>query len=228
MTKKRIFNVSVRKLNQERKNSTILTIDDDEIIILGGSHPLTAELRSWNRDLEDYHFKDFTSSIDNLDLLYPPYEYSAVLPTMSIRPHRFQPKPRHEFDLTSSFIFGCSLQNYIVEITKEHQIKFYPSPLDFHNQAYQVSVRIDNENALFLGGKTNDLQRSSDKVYNCKISEMSCVEMSHMGYKRYLFTAVYFEVRLYLIEFLLIFEGLCLRGGRCVPFWRLSKDFELV
>ena len=169
-------------------------INKDEIIIIGGSNQLSAEIRTWNRDLEDYNFEDAFFSVNSSEHLYPPYQYTPVLPTFSIKPKKLKLQNQITFNTSSSFILCGSEDSFILEITEEHQIKFHMTPLSLKLRNYQVSIRIYQNYAILIGGKSKIGNRSSREVFLCDISNMNCIKKQNMNHPRYDFTAVQLDV----------------------------------
>lgn len=121
--------LSLRDMHKKRAGAINLAVSHDEIIVLGGDRHKTAELRSWNRILGDYNWTDCTKKIKNLELIGRPTEYVSAQPTFVINAPDDANFPI--FKTSSNFIFGNELTPFMMEITKEHMVKFYPAPLKF-------------------------------------------------------------------------------------------------
>jgi hypothetical protein len=121
--------LSLRDMHKKRAGAIILDVSHDEIIALGGDREKTAELRSWNRYLGDYSWTDCTKKIKNLDFIGKPTEYISAEPTFVINAADDDNFPI--FKTSSNFIFGNELMPFMMEITQNHMVKFYPAPLKF-------------------------------------------------------------------------------------------------
>lgn len=121
--------ISLRSMREKRGGAIILEVSHDEIIALGGDKKKTAEFRSWNRILGDYNWTNCTKKIKNLDLIGRPTEYISAEPTFVVNATDDDHFPI--FETSSNFIFGNELMPFMMEITQEHMVKFFPAPMKF-------------------------------------------------------------------------------------------------
>lgn len=121
--------ISLRSMREKRGGAIILEVSHDEIIALGGDKKKTAEFRSWNRILGDYNWTNCTKKIKNLDLIGRPTEYISAEPTFVVNATDDDNFPI--FETSSNFIFGNELMPFMMEITQEHMVKFFPAPMKF-------------------------------------------------------------------------------------------------
>jgi hypothetical protein len=108
--------LNLREMRKKRTGAIVLDVSHDEIIVLGGDKEKSAEIRSWNKYLEDYSWSDCTDKIKNLELIGRPTEYISVEPTYVINASNDDKLP--VFETSSNFIFGNEMMPFMMEITK--------------------------------------------------------------------------------------------------------------
>jgi len=119
--------LSLRDMRKKRSGSIMIDVCHDEIIVLGGDKNKTAEIRSWNRYLDDYSWTDCTKKIKNLNLIGRPTEYISAEPTYVIDFTEDEMPPN--LSNTSRYIFGNELMPFMMEICTDHMVRFFPAPL---------------------------------------------------------------------------------------------------
>lgn len=121
--------LSLRDLSEDRSNSITIPIKFDEVLVLGGAgagSKKTAEKRTWNSHIQDYKFTNI-GTISGSEHVEHPDEYSNVTKTFCINALDDDNFPA--YDLNSNFLFGNEEMPFLMEITGDMKIEFYPAPL---------------------------------------------------------------------------------------------------
>ena len=155
-------------MGSKRTSPIAIEVAHDEIIVIGGNtKEATAEIRKWNRYLEDYSWTPCTNQIKNLNLIGRPCEYTAVYPTFVINAKEGDDMP--EFSTNSNFVFGSELYPFLMELTSDLMVRFYPAPLMLQQKTGQQAVRLDEDDILFIGGTDASMKLVSSKIFKYSI-----------------------------------------------------------
>lgn len=176
-----------------RTNAIMIPVAHDEVIALGGDEGKTAEIRHWNKKLQDYVWTDITEKIKGVEHIGKPIEYNAVTPTYCISAIDEDNMP--DFSPDSNYVFGNELMPFMMEITSEHIVKFYPAPMRFQQKTGQMGYRVDKETIIFIGGCDATMTLVSKKTFRYLISDKTVAQMDNLSIGRYFFSACKLKVK---------------------------------
>lgn len=181
----------------------MIPVAHDEMIALGGDENKTAEIRIWNKKIQDYVWTDVTKKIKGMENIGKPIEYNSVVPTYCISSLDDDNMP--DFPSTSNFIFGNELMPFMMEITFQHLIKFFPAPMRFQQKTGQIGYRVDKDIIIFLGGCDATMTLVSKKAFRYSITDKTVARMGNLETGRYFSTVCQLGVK---FNFILIFFNL--------------------
>lgn len=173
--------MSMRDLNTARDFPLVIPTKIDEVIVFGGAHHRTAELRSWNAELGDYDFKPF--HVKGEELIESPNSYDSALPTFMDVVSDKDLFP--DFASDSRIIFGNEVDCFLIELTKNLTANFYKSPMRLQQKTGQNTVRTDANTIYLAGGTDTSRTKISSKVYRFLFSTKEVTELPKLNTGRY-------------------------------------------
>lgn len=179
--------LSLRDLIKPRDNSILIPMAHDEVLAIGGSGSTDAEIRKWCDHLQDYRWFDCTKKIKNISTALggKPDEYSSVLTTFCVSASDEDNFPSLNPD--SNFIFGNELSPFLLEITKDLGVNFYPAPMRLQQKTGQVAFRADSDTIFFIAGTDSTYTLLSKKTFRFSISGRCVDQIGNLEEGRYNF-----------------------------------------
>lgn len=99
-----------------------------------------------------------------------------------------------EFSTESNFVFGSELYPFLLEITCDLMVRFFPAPLMLQQKTGQQAVRLDEDDILFVGGTDASLSLVSSKIFKYSIPKCEVKKFGSLSSGRFFFAQTVFEV----------------------------------
>lgn len=164
-------------------------------MIGGDESKATAEIRKWNRYLEDYSWTACTDKVKNLELIGRPSEYTTINTTKVIKALEGDLMP--EFSSDSNFVFGSENTPFLMEITDTMMVRFYPAPMMLQQKTGQQAVRLNQDEILFVGGTDTSMKLASSKIFKYSIPKCEVKLFGKLSSGRFYFAQTVFDVKNY-------------------------------
>lgn len=178
--------ISVRDLNVGRDFPLIIPQKIDEIVVIGGGSEKSAEMRSWDKQTNDYVFKKTT--VTGMELIENPTHYDSALPAFVDNTPTKDTFPKLESG--SRMIFGNEIDCFLIEVPESLTPCFYMSPMKLQQKTGQATLRLDANTIILAGGTDVTRKKLSSKTYRFSQNNGTIEQLASLNEARYAISLV--------------------------------------